>query len=68
MKVKLVQSVKDIVDQHIDTYGADIDYIELSTIEYIEFLEALDLVAKVILIDPITKIRKYRETRIKVLS
>lgn len=68
MRIQFKQSVKEKIDNVIDGNYAEVEYIELSTYEYIQFLEEISDVQRILIIDPTTKLRTYRNTRLKVLT
>ncbi len=68
MKLHLKQSVKEYVDKLILDYKDNIDFIELTEWEYINFLEELEDIQRILIVDPITKLRIYKNTRIKILK
>lgn len=67
MKLHLKCSVKDKIDDVIECYTNNIDFIELTELEYINFLEELNTIQQILIVDPITKYRIYKNIRIKVL-
>ena len=71
MRVKYKDSIRERVDEVIslaDRECTDIEYVELTTFEYIQFLEELSDIQRLLIVDPITKQRLYRNVRIKVLT
>jgi hypothetical protein len=68
VKLHLKQSVKEYVDKLILDYKDNIDFIELTEWEYINFLEELEDIQRILIVDPITKLRIYKNTRIKILK
>ena len=70
MKIKYLKSIKQTIDEIIDSsiyYRTPIEFIELTTWEFAQFLEELGALGDIRLKELGSDTRKYKDIPIKVL-